>query len=66
MNQLEKANFYNEHIDIIHPKIKSDPQTKPLWRKLYWTTAKNSKEYKSGCVDIFIEYFSKEFKELIN
>tara|TARA_B100000700_G_C14345258_1_gene534631 strand:+ start:93 stop:266 length:174 start_codon:yes stop_codon:yes gene_type:complete len=49
---------------VIHPKIKSDYRTKPLWRKLFWTTARDSDEYKIGCITIFIDYFPGLYKKL--
>ncbi len=64
MNEQEKMNFYDFHIRCIHPVIKSQPNTKPLWRRLYWSTAKNSIEYKCGCIDILKEHFPYLFKEL--
>jgi len=54
MNFSEKVVFYNENRDSIDPKIKTSEKTKPLWRRLYWTTGKNSDEYKAGCVDIYL------------
>ena len=64
MENFYKIEFYNKNKQIIHPLIKSDPITKPLWRKLFWTTGRNSDEYKSGCVDIFIKYFPSKFFKL--
>ena len=64
MNKSEQASFYDQHREIIHPKIKTALTTKPLWRKLFWTTGRDSDEYKSGCVEIFKEYFPSEFKTL--
>ena len=66
MNEFNKVEFYNKNKLIIHPLIKADDTTKPLWRRLFWTTGRDSKEYKSGCVDIFIEYFPSIFNEVKN
>ena len=65
MNAKEKSDFYNLHRQCIHPVIKSDPATKPMWRKLFWTTGKNSVEYKCGCVDILMANFPYLFNELL-
>ena len=46
MSGTEKVDFYDQHKPIIHEAIKTESQTKPLWRKLYWTTAKDSYAYK--------------------
>ena len=64
MNEKDKAKFYDFHYTCIHPVIKSDPNTKPLWRRLYWSTAKNSIEYKSGCMDILQNNFPYLYDEL--
>ena len=64
MNQSEKVLYYNKYKETIHPNIKSGECTKPLWRKLFWTTGRDSDEYKSGCVDIFQEYFNELFHDL--
>ncbi len=64
MNDGEKLDFYTTHRDCIHPVIKSHPETKPLWRRLYWTTGKNSIEYVSGCLDILKSHFPYLFQEL--
>ena len=64
MTDKEKLSFYEFHCKCIHPVIKSDPNTKPLWRRLYWSTGKNSNEYKSGCVDILEANFPYLFNEL--
>ena len=53
MTESLKVNFYNMNKLIIHPTIKTDAKTKALWRKLFWTTGKDSDKYKAGCVDIF-------------
>ena len=53
----ENIVFYDKHQPIIHNLIKSDPATKPIWRKLYWTTGKGSDQYKSGSVNIFRDNF---------
>ena len=57
MTESEKVAYYNLHKITIHQTIKTEPQTKPLWRRLFWTTPKDSNKYKSGCVDIFITNF---------
>ena len=62
MEESEKVILYNMYKQIIHAKIKSDEATKPLWRRLYWTTAKDSNKYKAGCFDIYIYHFPEEFK----
>ena len=64
MTESEKLNFYNLHKSTIHPNIKSQDHTKPLWRRLYWSTAKDSKIYKVGCVDIFMNHFPNLYKIL--
>ncbi len=64
MTDSEKVILYDLYRKIIHPLIKSNESTKPLWRRLYWTTGKNSQEYKSGCIDIFKEYFPELFNNL--
>ena len=64
MHDSEKVIFYNNYQSIIHTTIKSDEITKPLWRRLYWTTEKNSDTYKVGCVTIFTEYFPERFSDL--
>ncbi len=66
MTESEKVNFYNLYKSTIHPKIKSQDHTKPLWRRLYWTTVKDSNIYKIGCVDIFITHFPNLYKKLKN
>ena len=60
----EKIRFYNQHKEIIHPLIKAHENTKPLWRRLFWTTGRDSKEYKSGCYDIFKMNFPETFHSL--
>lgn len=65
MQEKEKSNFYDFHKRCIHPVIKSDPETKPLWRRLYWSTGRNSIEYKCGCVDILESNFPYLFDELV-
>ena len=64
MNEKEKENFYDFHSSCIHPVIKSEPATKPLWRRLFWSTGKNSIEYKCGCIDILEKHFPFLFNEL--
>ncbi len=66
MNLTEKVHLYNKNAKSIHQKIKSDPQTKPLWRRLFWTTGRNSDEYKAGSLEIYQEYFPDLFKSLSN
>ena len=66
MTQEQKINFYNRHQLTIQPAIKIDPETKPLWRRLFWTTARDSDQYKTGCVDIFKASFPDLFSNLIN
>ena len=66
MAEEEKVNFYNLHKSMIHPKIKSDLRTKPLWRRTFWSTAKDSDIYKASCVDIFINHFPELYKKLKN
>ena len=61
MDVNEKVAFYERKRLIIHTIIKTDETTKPLWRKLFWSTGRNSKEYKAGCVDIFKEHFKNLF-----
>ena len=64
MNDKEKSDFYDFHFRCIHPVIKSNPDTKPLWRRLYWTTGRSSLEYKCGCIEILQEHFPFLFNEL--
>ena len=66
MTETEKVEFYNLNKLMIHQKIKTAPETKPLWRRLFWTTGKDSNIYKSGCVDIYIAHFPKSYKRLTN
>ena len=66
MTEAEKIDFYNRHEVEIHPAIKTKPETKPLWRRLFWTTARDSDEYKAGCVEIFEANFPDLFLKLIN
>ena len=49
MTDDEKINLYDRYRNSIHSSIKTDPRTKPMWRKLYWTSAKDSNRYKIGC-----------------
>ena len=65
MSEIEKVDFYDLHKLIIHPAIKTGPETKPLWRKIFWTTPKDSEQYKAGCVDIFEAHFPDLFMKLI-
>tara|TARA_Y100001970_G_C13885712_1_gene676110 strand:+ start:561 stop:773 length:213 start_codon:yes stop_codon:yes gene_type:complete len=65
MTDDEKVSFYNTNRNCIHPLIKSFPATKPLWRKLFWTTARDSDKYKIGCVDILESYFPEFLRELL-
>ena len=60
----EKIDFHDQNEALIKLILKSKDETKSLWRKLYWTTAKNSKEYKVGCVNIFKDYFPSEYLDL--
>ena len=64
MQEKEKIVFYDRYKLIIHPSIKTQSHTKPLWRKLFWTTAKNSDQYKIGCVDIFTIHFPELYQTL--
>ncbi len=66
MNENEKVDFYDLNQQSIHLTIKSNVKTKPLWRRLYWTTGKDSDEYKAGCVDILKAYFPDSFQNLIH
>ena len=36
-------------------------KAKSCWRKLYWTTEKNSDKYKAGCVEIYSESYPDLF-----
>ena len=65
MDEDEKIIFYNKNKACIHPLIKSYPITKPLWRKLFWTTARDSNAYKKGCVEILEFYFPELIEELL-
>lgn len=60
----EKARLYNLNREIIHTKIKTNFLTKPLWRKLFWTTPRDSDEYKAGCMDIFKMHFPDLYDHL--
>ncbi len=64
MTDRDKVIFYNKYQPSIHPLIKSNPDTKPKWRKLFWTTGRDSNQYKVGCVEILKEYFPYLFTEL--
>ena len=64
MNVSEKVDFYDQNKSSIHPIIKSADETKPLWRRLFWTTGRDSDEYKAGCVDILRTHFPNIFDEL--
>ncbi len=66
MTQADKVNFYNQHKLTIHPEIKTQSATKSLWRRLFWSTARDSDIYKAGCVDIFVGNFPEQFSNLIN
>ena len=65
MTNEEKIILYDLNRLCIHPVVKSDLRTKPLWRKLFWTTARDSREYKIGCIEILETYFPQLFQELI-
>jgi len=65
MDEREKVLFYDQYRETIHPIIKSKLETKPLWRRLFWTTGRDSDQYKSGCVDIFCEYCPDLFNTLM-
>jgi len=64
MNKQEKIDFYNRHKLSIHLSIKAQAEAKPLWRKLFWTTGRDSDQYKIGCVDIFKIHFEKLYSNL--
>ena len=66
MTEKEKINFYIMNKPLIIESLKSTPETKMLWRKLFWTTAKDSNEYKRGCVEIFKSNFNNKFDNLVN
>jgi len=57
MTCTEKLDIYIQHKSFIHTTIKNSQITKPLWRKLFWSTGRDSDEYKTGCVDIYLTYF---------
>ena len=57
MTHQEMVDFYDKNKECIHLKIKSDLLTKPLWRRLFWTTGRDSEEYKAGCVEIYQQHF---------
>ena len=66
MTEEEKLAFYNRNELVILSTLKTRSNTKSLWRKLFWTTARDSDEYKVGCLEIFKNHFSKLFIELKN
>ncbi len=66
MTEADKVYLYDKQKQIIHPLIKADARTKPLWRKLFWTTGKDSDEYKAGCIDIFKDNFPSKYQDLIS
>ena len=65
MTEDQKVMLYDLHKVTIHTSIKTNQETKPLWRRLYWTTGKNSDQYKCGCIDLFQTYFPTAYKTLI-
>ena len=64
MTEAEKIDFYNLHKLTILPTIKAESKTKALWRRLFWTTAKNSNLYKAGCIDILMNNFPDLYTSL--
>ena len=64
MEDIQKVKFYDEYKSIINPKIKSAEATKPMWRRLFWTTPRNSDKYKQVCIDIFSTHFPDLFKKI--
>tara|TARA_B100000029_G_scaffold162894_1_gene158969 strand:- start:5459 stop:5668 length:210 start_codon:yes stop_codon:yes gene_type:complete len=64
MVEEDKVQFYDLHKNRIYPMIKKESETKSLWRKLFWTTARQSNKYKAGCVDIFEIYFYEAYIKL--
>ncbi len=64
MTSKQKVDFYDQYSNSIQFTIKSDPGSKSLWRKLYWTTIKGSSEYKAGCVDIYAQLCPKLFNTM--
>ena len=65
MTDQEKIHLYDRYRSSIHFSIKTDPKTKPIWRKLYWTTGKDSDQYKIGCIDIYSENWPELFCSVV-
>ena len=66
MEGEEKVSFYDRHKLKILKTLKTESHTKALWRKLFWTTAKNSDQFKVGCVEILKVHFPNVFTILTN
>ena len=66
MTDFEKITLYNHQKVNIDRTLKSQSITKSLWRKLFWSTAKNSDIYKVGCIDIYKDHFPEEFVKVTN
>ena len=64
MTYKQKVDFYDQYSSSIQFTIKSDPGSKSLWRKLYWTTIKGSSDYKAGCVDIYAQLYPELFNTM--
>ena len=64
MTESEKIVFFDLHRLGIHEAIKTHYQPKSLWRKLFWTTQRDSNQYKAGCVDIFKAHFQELYRTL--
>ncbi len=64
MTETEKVDFYNRYQQTIRPKLRHGLETKPLWRRLYWTTGRDSNEYKAGCVEMLEAHFPELFINL--
>ena len=66
MSCTEKLDIYSQYKSFIHSTIKDNSLTKSLWRKLFWTTGRDSDEYKTGCVDIYLTHFQQLHAEMLN
>ncbi len=66
MTGSEKVNFFNLNKDMIDQQIKTKHETKAFWRKLFWTTARDSDKYQAGYIKNAQIYFPNIFSNLIN
>ncbi len=61
----DKIDLYEMYRSSIYFSIKNHPRTRSMWRKLFWTTVKNSNEYKVGCIDIYSENWPELFRAVV-